>query len=159
MLDYTKELTLHIQGLGMNFHQAFQEIDNTTQVEIPPNVDIHSISIRKIGGYKPQLVRLVYLDSNDQEQQQAYMSKYVEGNLVCIPVEEVPTNHPFSHEYTLNGHPIGIILHVGSKYINQESNLLPTEPNNWVSIYQEGVIRLINPYVLDIHSGITYLHT
>ena len=159
MLDYTKELTLHIQGLGMNFHQAFQEIDKTTQVEIPPDVDIHSISIRKIGGYKPQLVRIMYLDSNDQEQQQAYMAKYVEGNLVCSPVQEVSISHPFSHECTLNGHPIGIVLHVSSQYINQESNLLSNEPNNWVSIYQKGVIRLINPYVLDTHSGNTYLHT
>lgn len=35
MLDYTKELTLHIQGLGMLFHLAFQEIDETTEVDIP----------------------------------------------------------------------------------------------------------------------------
>lgn len=159
MIDYTKEVTLHIEGLGMNFYEAFQEREEITQVDIPPDVDIHSISIQKIGGYKPQLVHLVYLDQNNQEQQQAYMAHYFMGNLVCTPVKEPLVNHSFSQECTLSGHPIGIILHISSKYINQENNLIPNDANSWISIYQEGILRLINPYVLDTYPTITYLHT
>ena len=134
MIDYTKEITLHIEGLGMNFYEAFQEREEITQVDIPPDVDIHSISIQKIGGYKPQLVYLVYLNQTNQEQQQAYMTHYSMSNLICTPIEEPLVNHSFSQECTLSGHPIGVILHISSKYINQEYNLIPNGANSWISI-------------------------
>jgi hypothetical protein len=102
MIDYTQELTLHIEGLGMNFHEAFQEREEVTLVDIPSDVDIHSISIQKIGGFKPQLVHLVYLDKDYQELQQAYMAHYSFGNLICTPVEEPLVNHSLMNVLLVN---------------------------------------------------------
>lgn len=168
MLDYTKELTLHIQGLGMSFHHAFMEMEEKTQVGIPPELDIHSISIQKVGGYIPQLIRIVYLDKDYQEKQQAYMAKYSLGNLVCTPVEEEPTEHPFSHEMTLSNSSIGIILHINIKYLNKEWSQRENNsqrswcfnnPNRWISLYQDSTLWCIKPYALETHPSISYLHT
>lgn len=150
MLDYTKELTLHIQGLGMSFHHAFMEMEERTQVDIPSGIDIHAISIQKIGGYIPQLLRIVYLDKDYQEKQQAYMAKYSLGNLVCTPVQEEPIEHPFSHEMTLSNSSIGIILYVSSKELNYQG---------WLSLYQEGIPWSSKGYELKNLSSPLYLHT
>lgn len=150
MLDYTKEITIHIQGLGMNFHEAFQEIDQYTPVNIPPGVDIHSISIQKIGGYKPQLLHVVYLDKNYQEQQQGYMCNYIEGNLVCTPVDESPIEHPFSDERRLSNSHIGIILNMQTEEV---------QPTGWIGIYQYGRPRSLKAYTLETKASKSYLHT
>ena len=126
-----KEALIASEG---DINKAVQEREEITQVDIPPDVDIHSISIQKIGGYKPQLVYLVYLNQTNQEQQQAYMTHYSMSNLICTPIEEPLVNHSFSQECTLSGHPIGVILHISSKYINQEYNLIPNGANSWISI-------------------------
>lgn len=150
MLDYTKGLTLHIQGLGISFHQAFMEMEERTQVYLPSVVDIPAISIQKIGGYIPQLVRIVYLDSDYQERQQAYMAKYSLGNLVCTPVKEEPIEHPFGQEMTLSNSPIGIILYLPSKELNRQG---------WLSLYQEGIPWSSKGYELKDLSNPLYLHT
>jgi hypothetical protein len=130
MIDYTKEITLHIQGLGMFFRQAFEEVDNTTQVDIPPDVDIHSIYIRKVGGYIPRLVRILYKDKKGIDQQQAYMSKYKEGNLICTPIEDTIITNPFSLERTLPNSPYGIVLYLPGIDICTKG---------WLGLYQDSI--------------------
>lgn len=150
MLDYKRELTLHIQGLTIYAHEVFQEIDKATQVEILPNVDIHSIYIHKVGGTKPQLLHVIYLDINEQVEQQAYMCNYIEGNLVCSPVEDIKVNHPFTKEKVLTGDPLGLVIHLSSEYINKIG---------WVGFYQGSLPWNINPYILHSSSNslLTYL--
>jgi len=151
MIDYTREITLHIQGLGMLFHQAFEEVDNTTQIEIPPDVDIHSISIRKVGGYIPRLVCILYKDKQEIDQQQAYMAKYIDGNLICTPIDEVHIVNPFSLERTLPNSPYGIILYLASNEIKEKG---------WVGFYQDSIPWNTRTYrKLEVSKDITYLET
>lgn len=149
MLDFTKQLTLHLQGFTIYAHEVFQEIDKTTQVEIPLDIDIHSISIQKVGGTKPQLLNLIYLGT-DEEVQQAYMCNYIEGNLLCSPIKDVKVQHPFTQQGVISGDPIGLILHLSSKYIAN---------SGWVGLYQEKLPWNINPYILhpSSNSRISYL--
>jgi len=152
MLDYTKELILHIQGLSMFFRQAFEEIDNTIDVDIPPSTQVHSVSIRKIGGYIPHLVRILYKDKQGTDQQQAYMSNYTNGNIICTPIEEVPIANPFSLERTLPNSPYGIILYLSSNQVSDKG---------WLGLYQNGIPWTTKTYrkVKTGENNITYLET
>lgn len=153
MLDFTKELILHIQGLDVSISNYFIEIDSTQDISIPPDVDIKSICVEEIGGSIPQLVHIIYLNDDYQEQQQAYMCNYLLGNLVCNPIHESSIEHPFSKEYTLSNSPIGITIHIPSKYIKEEG---------WLSIYQKDIPWITCGYELDknvSNSSISLLHT
>lgn len=150
MLDYTKELTIHIQGLRMFFRQAFEEVDKFIDVEIPPGTQVHSASIRKLGGYKPQLLRIIYKDNNSQEQQQAYMTKYLDGNLICTPIEEVYIANPFSLERTLPNSPYGIVLYISSSEVSEQG---------WLGLYQDSISWTTCTYTKLETGDITYLET
>ncbi|MFM6400185.1 MAG: hypothetical protein ACKPFF_26210 [Planktothrix sp.] len=150
MLDYTKELTLHIQGLSIYFHQAFEEVDKHIDVDIPPGTQVHSAHITKVGGYKPQLLRIIYKSKEGNELQQAYMAKHIDGNLICIPIEEVPIINPFSLERTLPNSPYGIVLYIPSIEVNEKG---------WLGLYQDGIPWTTRTYRKLENQGITYLET
>ena len=152
MLDYTKELTIHIQGLGMFFRQAFEEVDKFIDVEIPPGTQVHSASIRKIGGHIPHLVRILYKDKQGIDQQQAYMSNYTNGNIICVPTEEHPISNPFPLERTLPNCHYGIILYLPSNQVSDKG---------WLGLYQNSAPWTIRTYrkVKTGEDNITYLET
>lgn len=149
MVDYTKELILHIQGLDFYIGHYFQEADSTDSIEILPGNEIQQINVTKLGGYIPRLVRFIYLDVHKVEKQQSYMVKYVEGNLLCTPtLNESDIIHPFSQETSLPNKVTGIVLSIPPSYINSEG---------WVSVYQEGIPWWSGTYTSFSQPNETYL--
>jgi hypothetical protein len=80
LMNFKQQLTIHIQGLPFNTYDYFQEIDNTN--------NIGPCSIQKIGGYMPQKLEIIFINSDYQLEGQAYMVKYTKGNLEATMVND-----------------------------------------------------------------------
>jgi hypothetical protein len=141
MFDLDQQLTIHLQGLPVQFGKYYQEVDETPLVT-------PSITIRKIGGYIPQRIDLILCIRSPQGgdlilygEEQSYMSRYKNGNLSLYPIEEVVDNS------ILNGNKIRLYIPKLRFALGTSRGYVCIYPYEYMFSYRQEDITYTSEYV------------
>ena len=87
-MNFKQRLTIHIQGLPFNISSYVEEIDEVSDIDTK-DMDIKSLQIQKIGGYKPQKLELIFINDKYELEGQAFIIKYMKGSLEATPISDI----------------------------------------------------------------------